>query len=219
MTHTYFLPFYFQSAKGISAESSGLSLIPYLASLMIASFAAGGALMAVGICLPFMWFGSVVFAVASGLLTTLEVDSPPRVWIGYQILAGVGYSSTLSIAAVCIQASLDPLDLPTGNAMMLFSTFLGGAVAVSVAQAVFVNVLEQQLRQSLSQVEVAAVISAGAAALSSAVPPDVLGTVVNAYNFAISRVFLLPVAGAGLALVATFGIKWQNIKTMNSKQD
>ncbi|MCJ1382480.1 hypothetical protein MMC17_005593 [Xylographa soralifera] len=211
-THTYFLPFYFQSAKGVSAESSGIDLVPYLASLMVMALVVGALMIAVGYCVPFMWFGSVVFAIASGLLTTLKVNSSTATWAGFQVLAGSGYGSTLTLAAVAIQAALPDKDLPTGNALMLFNNFLGMALAVSIAQNVFSNVLEHQLEQIVPQLNTAAIISAGATAISTVVPPTQIDTVREAYNYALSKVFIAPIAGAVVAFVCTFGIKWQNIR-------
>ncbi|MCJ1246591.1 hypothetical protein MMC30_003800 [Trapelia coarctata] len=211
-THAYYLPFYFQSAKGVSAESSGLRLIPYLASLMVVSLIIGGLMIASGLCVPFMWFGSIVFTVASGLLTTLQVNSSTGVWAGYQVLAGTGFGSTVQIAAVAIQAALPADDLPTGNALILLSNFLGGALGVSIAASIFSNVLTQQLSQKVPQLDAGVILAAGATAIPSVVPPALLPAVLDSYSFAISRVFIMPTVAAGVAFLCTFGVEWRNIR-------
>ncbi|MCJ1472480.1 hypothetical protein MMC13_001128 [Lambiella insularis] len=210
--HTYYLPFYFQSAKGVSAENSGVHMIPYLASLMASGLVAGGLMMVVGYCIPFLWAGAVIFAVGSGLLTTLNVDSSTATWAGYQFLAGTGFGSTINIAAVAIQVGLPPEDLSTGNGLMLFSNFLGGALGVSIAQSLFSNVLEQRLGQLGPSVNPHAVLAAGATAIPSAVPAALVDGVREAYAYAISKTFILPAAGASVAFFMTFGVSWVNIK-------
>ncbi|KAK0130110.1 hypothetical protein ONS96_000641 [Cadophora gregata f. sp. sojae] len=166
-THTYFLPFYFQGAKGLSAEASGLRLVPYLGSIMVSSLGVGLILMLVGFPVPLMWLGVILFSIGSGLLTTLRVDSPASHWIGFQLLTGFGFGSTVNLAAVVIQAALPAEDLPIGNSLFLFHNFLGGALGVSIAQVIYSNVLKKTLRTLLPELEVSTVISAGATNIRS----------------------------------------------------
>lgn len=187
-------------------------MIPYLASLMTSGLVAGGLMMVVGYCVPFLWIGSGVFAIGSGLLTTLTLESSTAIWAGYQFLAGTGFGSTINIAAVAIQAGLPAEDLSTGNGLMLFSNFLGGALGVSIAQNLFSNLLEQRLGQLEPSVSPYAIISAGATAIPSAVPPALVDVVREAYNYAISKTFILPATGASIAFFMAFGVRWVNIK-------
>ena len=187
-------------------------MIAYLASLMVSGLVAGSLMMVVGFCIPFLWAGAVIFAVGSGLLTTLNIDSSTATWVGYQFLAGTGFGSTINIAAVAIQVGLPPEDLSTGNGLMLFSNFLGGALGVSIAQNLFSNVLEQRLGQLEPSVDPHAVLSAGATAIPSAVPAALVDGVREAYAYAISKTFILPVVGASVAFFVTFGVSWVNIK-------
>ena len=223
-THAYFLPFYFQSAKGVSAEVSGLRLIPYLASLMVVALVSGALLMMVGICVPFMIGGSIVFCIASGLLTTLEVHSSTATWAGYELLAGTGFGSTLQIAVVAIQAALPAQDQPVsftfkkqsvpnltrqqvGSALFLFSNYMGGALGISIAENIFTSVLKEQLVVAAPSLDAAQVISAGATAIGTTVPPALLSAVLGAYNVAISRAFLLPTMTAAIGYLCTLGIE------------
>ncbi|KAF4632397.1 hypothetical protein G7Y89_g5721 [Cudoniella acicularis] len=198
-------------AKGVSAEESGVRLVPYLGSVMVSSLAMGVVLMIVGYPVPLMWFGTALFAVGSGLMTTLQVDTSAGYWIGYQILAGFGYGSTVNLAAVAMQAALPPEDLSIGNALFLFNNFLGGALAVSIAQGIYSNTLEQRLKQFAPQLNQDIIIAAGAPDIASVVPPALVPLIREAYNDAVTRAFFMPVAGATLAFFFTLGIKWKNI--------
>ncbi|KAL2073645.1 hypothetical protein VTL71DRAFT_10971 [Oculimacula yallundae] len=210
-THTYFLPFYFQAAKGLSAEASGLRLVPYLGSIMISSLGVGLLLMLVGYPVPLMWSGVSLFAIGSGLLATLDVNSSAGSWIGFQLLTGFGFGSTVNLAAVVIQAALPAEDLPIGNSLLLFFNFLGGALGVSIAQVIYSNVLKDQLGILVPDLDVSTVISAGATNIRTVVPKDLIPLVREAYSNAVSKVFLLPIAGGCLAFLFTFGIRWKNI--------
>jgi len=203
-TLIYYLPFYFQNARGASAERSGMSMMPYLVSVVLSSLAVGVLFMATNISLPFMLGGSALFSIAAGLFTTLKASSSGTTAAGYQILGGVGFGATSQVAMVTVQASLAPLDIPTGNSLILLSIFLGAALGLNIAQTIFSSILKQQLELHLPQTEVAEIISNGAA--GSRVPPAIVGLVRDAYAFAVTRTFFLSVFGGLLACLCAVGI-------------
>ncbi len=102
--HVFYLPFYFQAVKGTTAEGSGIRTIPYLATIIVSSILTGAAITIFGWYKPFMIFGGAVFTVGAGLLYTLKVDSPAKVWAGYQLLcgfgSGAGVQSTSSLSSI-----------------------------------------------------------------------------------------------------------------------
>ena len=81
--HPYFLPFYFQSTKNLSAEASGLRTIPYLFSIAIIAIAIDSLMAVLGKYYPFLWSGAVIYTIGSGLLYILHVNSSAGKWIGY----------------------------------------------------------------------------------------------------------------------------------------
>ena len=118
--HIYYLPFYFQAVKGTTAEESGIRCIPYLVSITLSSIVVGGAITALGPYNPPMWIGVIIFTVGSAMLYTLKVDSTIGVWIGYQILAGVGAGACVQIPFIAVQVVLEEKDMPIGNAVAIF---------------------------------------------------------------------------------------------------
>ena len=113
--HIYFLPFYFQAVKGTTAEGSGIRTIPYLVSITLASIFIGGSVSKFGWYTPFMWFGAAIFTIGSGMLYTLQVGSNSGVWIGYQILTGIGAGASVQIPFIAVQVVLNEKDMPTGS--------------------------------------------------------------------------------------------------------
>jgi len=116
-THIFFLPFYFQAVKGTSAEGSGIRTIPYLVSVTLASIVVGGTITKFGWYTPFMWFGAAIFTIGAGLLYTLQVDSGAGMWIGYQILTGIGAGGSVQIPFISVQVVLSAKDMPTGSTL------------------------------------------------------------------------------------------------------
>jgi hypothetical protein len=114
-SHIFYIPFYFQAVKGTTAEGSGIRTIPYLVSLTIASIVGGVSITALGPYAPFMWLGSALFTIGSGLLITLKVDSSAGYWIGYQIVAAIGAGFAIQIPFIAVQVVLNKKDMPSGS--------------------------------------------------------------------------------------------------------
>ena len=218
-THMYYLPFYFQAVKGTTAEGSGIRTIPYLISVTLFSIVIGGAITVVGSYAPFMWAGAAVFTVGCGMLYTLQVGSGAGKWIGYQIITGIGVGCSVQIPFLATQVVLTSRDLPVGSellfpipsrsvltcidAMVMFFNSLGGAISIPIAQNLFSNALRTELVKYAPGVNPATVIAAGATHIREVVPLAQLPGTLVAYDGAITRTFILPIATAGLAFVVS----------------
>ncbi|KAF2745217.1 MFS general substrate transporter [Sporormia fimetaria CBS 119925] len=211
-THIFYLPFYFQASKGTTAEESGIRTIAYLVSLTMASIVVGAAITFVGYYAPFVWFGSAVFTIGSGLLYTLKVDSPSGIWIGYQILAGVGAGASVQIPFVAVQVVTSEKDMPTANACVFFFNSLGGALSIAIAQNIFVNSLTRDLPKYAPGIDPRIIIQAGATYVRNVVPAELLPGVLVAYTSAIVSAFIVAIATAGLAFVVGLCIEWKSVK-------
>lgn len=212
ISSSFYLPFYFQAVKGTTAEGSGIRTIPYLVSITLSSIVVGGSITALGPYVPFTWVGSAIFVVGSGMLYTLKVNSSAGLWIGYQILAGVGAGACVQIPFIAVQVVLSKKDMPSGNAVAIFFNTLGGAISISVAQNIFSNTLVKQIPEYAPNVDPSVIISAGATNVQSVTPPADLPGVLEAYNVAVTRTFILPIACAGLACLCSLLFEWKSVK-------
>lgn len=172
----------------------------------------GGTITAIGIYTPFMWFSAAIFTVGAGFLYTLEVAAPARQWIGYQLLTGIGAGAGVQIPFIAVQVVLSSKDMPTGNAIAIFFNSLGGAFSISIAQNVLSNTLIQEIPKLTKGLSVAKIISAGATHIREVTPKDQLGGVLQAYDLAIRKSFILPIAVGGCALIASFFMEWKSVK-------
>lgn len=206
------MPIYFQSVKGTTAEVSGIHCIPYLVSITLSSIVVGGIITVLGYYNPPMWGGVIVFVVGSGMLYTLKVSSSLGIWMGYEILAGVGAGACVQIPFIAVQVVLDEKDMPVGNAVAIFFNTLGGAISISIAQNIFSNTLVKQLPLDAPTVDPRLVISAGATHFRSVVPPSKLPGVLEAFDTAVTRAFILPIATSGLAALASLMMEWKSVK-------
>jgi len=218
-THTFYLPFYFQSAKGTTSASSGLRLLPYLISVTLAELIVGSAVTALGVYLPFMWFGTILFTIAASLLCTLTVSTSTAILIGYQILAGAGMGSSVQLCATSVRSSVSQKDVPIASALSVFAPFFGGFLAAGIAQNIFRAALEGRLLESFSSPETATILAAGAKGSVALVLGSMQETVMEAYNYAVSRAFILAAVAGGVGFLCTFGVEWRNIKKGNDQTE
>ncbi|KAH7310894.1 major facilitator superfamily domain-containing protein [Stachybotrys elegans] len=81
----FFIPVYFQFAKGESAMRSGVQLLPFVLPLVFSVM-----LAKVGYCMPWYVAGSALALVGSALLHTIDVDTSNSRIYGYSILTALG---------------------------------------------------------------------------------------------------------------------------------
>ena len=159
-----------------------------------------------------MWAGAAIFTVGAGMLYTLQVDDYAGKWIGYQLLAGIGAGASIQIPFISVQVVLSAKDMPSGNALTIFFNTLGGALSISIAQNVFSNTLVQQLQERLPGFDPSLISGSGATQVTQVTPPELLPQVLQAYDTAITRAFLLPIAVGGLAFLCSLGMEHKSVK-------
>jgi hypothetical protein len=172
----------------------------------------GGLVTVVGWYAPFMWVGGALFAVGAGMLYTLKINSTASQWIGYQVLAGLGAGASVQIPFVAVQVVTSTKDMPTANALVMFFNSLGGAIAISIAQNIFINSLATEIPKYAPEVDPSVVINAGATYVRQAVPVEYLQGVLEAYTRAITSAMALSIATACVAALVSFGMEWKSIK-------
>ena len=152
--------------------------------------------------------------VACGLLSSLGATSQAGTWIGYQILAGVGSGSAYQAPFIAIQSAVDMKDVPVSNAIAGLFNAMGAAIGISIAQNIFINILKKDLRAN-PEIDVAAIVQAGASDVRKITPQQLLELVLLAYNTAVTRTFLFDVAAAGVALLCALPLGLKSLKPKN----
>lgn len=214
--HFYYLPYYFQVVKGTDATQSGIRTIPYVASISLFAIVAGALVEFAGFIAPFLWVSSGLFTISAGLMYTLQVNSPQRMWIGFQVLAGAGAGIGLLMPLLAVQCSVDETDLPIGNAMVGFFWTLGSSIGLSVSQSIFSNSLGRGLA-AIPGLDSKKIIDAGARGVRDATPPQMLTSVLQAYNDSIIAVFAFAIAAGGSAFLCSLLVEWKSVKSQSER--
>ncbi|KAK6496238.1 hypothetical protein TWF481_002262 [Arthrobotrys musiformis] len=206
----YFLPLWFQTIKGISAVDSGIRILPFMLSMVLGSIIGGIATTRLGYYTPFAIFGSSVMTVGAGLISTLQINSGPKQWIGYQVVYGLGMGLCFQVPNLAAQTVLPKQDVPIGIALMFFGQLLGAAVFVAVGE----NVLGNQLVKRLSGVEGIdrdLITDGGATTLLNGLDGGVREVVLVAYSEALKKVFQVGLVVTCLAVLGAVALEWKSI--------
>ncbi len=213
----YYMPVWFQAIKGTSATGSGVRILPLILSQVIAVIVSGGLTTKIGYYTPFMYISTLLMAIGAGLLMKLEVDSKPGAWIGYQIIFGLGVGAGFQQPMMAVQTVLDADDIPVGIATVMFLQLLGGALFVSVGQNVFTNKLISNLASTFPQVKSWSVAQTGATELKKTVALQDIGTLLEGYNGALTRTFMVALILSCLTVFGAAGMEWRSVKASKAK--
>lgn len=189
-----------------------------------------------GYYMPWGIFGSILTAVSSGLLATLSLDTSIPKWAAYLVLSGLGRGAAFQVVShltlclssapanvntrqpmVAVQNSVSPTEMATAMAILTCSQTFGGAVSLSVAQAIFTQGLRTNIPKYAPTVNVEAVIEAGATRFRLIIPSSELPAVLAAYCKSVIWVFYFAASLAVLQFVFSWGVGWKSVKT--SKED
>ncbi|KAH0496738.1 hypothetical protein TgHK011_004085 [Trichoderma gracile] len=217
MLLVYFIPLWFQTTHGISPVRSGIYTLPLVLSLVVAVTTSGILTQRIGYYMPALVIAPCIMAVGEGLLFTFKPTTGSPHWIGYQFLAGFGLGFGFQTANLAVQATLPKKEIPTGVSILFFAQQLGGAVFLSVGQTVLNTLLVSHLKD-VPGLDPDTIIKSGATELSKVVPSQFASSVVDAYNYACTHIFLVALALTCAQLVAALGIEWGSVKKPKNQQ-
>ncbi|KAL8676330.1 MAG: hypothetical protein Q9186_007150 [Xanthomendoza sp. 1 TL-2023] len=171
----------------------------------------GSLISVIGYYVPFMLLGCTLACIGSGLLYTLTPFSTSGQWIGYQFLAAFGAGICRQIAFSAVPLVVPSDDLATASALVALCNSLGPTLAIGLGQSILTNVVTKRLSRIVG-LDLKLVVNQGATNLDKVVSPDHLPIVNSAFNDALTRVFVLSIASAALALISSLWMEWIDVK-------
>ncbi|MFI7583979.1 MDR family MFS transporter [Kocuria sp. M1N1S27] len=188
-----YLPTYLQMVFGVDATTSGLLMVPMMGTLLVTSVLAGRAVSRTG---RYKWLpvaGSVVVAVAMGLLSTLTPEQ--GVWhvCLYIALLGLGLGLSMQVLVLIVQNTFPLRQVGTATAANNFFRQIGATLGSGVVGSVFAGRLADLLAERLP----AGALEGGAGGANSLTPavvaslPEALqDPIVSSYNDALTPIYL-----------------------------
>ncbi|CAG7560431.1 unnamed protein product [Fusarium equiseti] len=211
----YYIPIYFQSIHNASPTSSGVRNLPLILAVTFSTIISGALVTATGWYQPLLIGGAAIATVGAGLLYLLDIDTSTGKWIGYQIIAGVGWGLAFQIPMIAVQGTVDPKDLASATGILLFFQGLGGAYIVSGGQAAFVNQMLIDISENAPQIDKGQLILTGATALRETFDDETYPIVLDGYMHGLNTVFAMAIAFVGFSFLITLLTRWKKLNLAN----
>ena len=160
-----------------------------------------------------MIVGAILAAIGTGLLSTIGLDTPTARWAGFMVLTGLGIGTGIQLPLTAVQVVSSKDDAPISSGVIVFFSQLGGAIAVPVAETIFVGSISSQVAaQAFPGISPEAVVHAGATELGSlTADPKILRLLQGAYSLGVSKTLYLATAMAAAALPFAVGMEWRTV--------
>ncbi|KAJ9112368.1 hypothetical protein QFC19_000788 [Naganishia cerealis] len=205
----YYISEGMQALYHMSATDAGIRLLPMIATQIVTLIISGRLISRFGKAWYIITPGPLLIAIGAALLTSIRSPTVPlsRV-MGYEAIIGVGIGLFLQNTMILVQWDYHktPRLIPQAMGAVMFWSFVGRILGISLAGVVFSN----QLKKSLSQYaptlspEVAQVVLSSAGGVWTVVPDELRPGVLTAYAHTLSEVYSIAIPCGVIAFLSAF---------------
>ncbi|APA10737.1 hypothetical protein sscle_06g055070 [Sclerotinia sclerotiorum 1980 UF-70] len=216
---SFYIPFFFRVIQEVSPIMAGVRFIPLMLPQMVSLILVGGIVTLRGYYIPYMIAGELICIVGLSLLTRLSTTINVVSWASALVVTGFGMGMAMQLPYTAVQVCLDEKNIPTGNAIAVFSWQLGGAIAIPIGQTIAISTLLELVPKMVPGISGRTVIAAGATGLPSIVKSaEELEILQSIWSKAIIRIMYLCIALTAASVPFTIGMEWKNSKEVASKE-
>ena len=206
-----YLPLYLQIVKGRSPTSSGLTLVPLMAGLLVTSIASGQLISHYGRYKPFPIAGTAIMTAAVFLLSRLAVGTSMWQIIVAMVVLGLGLGMVMQVLVLAAQNAVGHHLLGVATAGSTMFRQIGGSIGVAAFGAIFANRLGSELAARLPGG--AKIPTTPSPEIVKHLPASVHVPYVEAVAAALQPVFLVATGIALLAFVLTWFLREQPLRS------
>ncbi|EXL92992.1 major facilitator superfamily domain-containing protein [Fusarium oxysporum II5] len=212
----YYMSIYFQGVRGYSPTKAGLLALPMVGGLAIAFIISGVGTTWIGYYYPFMLATSVLTPIASGLLTTLDLEEQIAKAVGLLTFLGLAVGLGLQGPQVALQAVLPIEDVSLGGAVITFGAGMGSALWICASATLFQDRLSKEIQDAAPGTNTTRIQEAGLSKLRESIGPERLKSVLSGYENAVVQTLYIPLALALLSIVGAVAMERKSIKKKRS---
>ena len=159
-----------------------------------------------------MFATSILAPIASGLLTTLDLDENI---VKVAVLLGfLGFAIGLGLQgpSLAVQTVLSPKDVSIGSAIMMFGGSMSSALWICASATLFQNRLVDEVEKYSPATNATALESVGLSDIRGYIGSDGLKDVLSGYNRAVVQTLYMPLALALLTILGSLAMERRSIK-------
>ena len=150
-----FLPLFLQGVLGVSATSSGNTMLPMMVSMMLTSIVVGR--FAIKISFRSLYIaGMTLMAGAFYLMSTMTVHTMRFMTIAYIVILGIGLGVIMPVITIAVQSAFGPTRRGVATAATQFFRSIGGTLGMTVLGAIFNsysnNIMQQEFFPAIKSI-------------------------------------------------------------------
>lgn len=204
----YYLPLYFQFARGESPVEAAIKLLPFVFMISTIAILNGFFMSRWGYYMPWFFVGSLLAVAGGALMYTVTVDTSVSAIYGYSVLLGIGGGCSMITAFGCVSDIVEPKDIFNAIGVISLLQCVGITFFPSLSGNIFQNMGAKYISPLLPSDFSGnpRVILAGASGSEwQNFSEDVQARLVNAIVDAMSNVYIMIIiAGSITALLSPF---------------
>lgn len=202
---SYTLPIQFQSVSNASATESGIRLIPLILGVSVFTMITNSILTVWRHYTPLLVIGPIAGTIGVAMVHTLGAEAHISLWIGYEILIGIGVGIALQVPMIANQAAVGSEDMAAVTSITLFAENIGSSIFIASTEAAFTNGLIKALAYNSPDLNPKEVIDTGATHIRAIFGPKDLEGILRSYLKGCQDSYLVPIAsGAAAVLLSMF---------------
>ncbi|XDG04599.1 hypothetical protein ABKA04_004214 [Annulohypoxylon sp. FPYF3050] len=210
----YFVPIFFQFSRGDGPLDAGVRLLPFIAVMVVTVFANGALLSKLGYYMPWYTAGGLLAMAGGALMYTVDIETSQSRIYGYTVILGLGVGMFLQASFSVVQAVVDPENIPPAVGFLTLAQFAGITIALAIANAIYLNESETQIARIapfLSQDQIELAMQGAAGSIINDLPADTRAAILNVITSAISKTYILVIAGGSLVAVLSLIMKRERL--------
>ncbi|PVF94218.1 hypothetical protein CPB86DRAFT_766168 [Serendipita vermifera] len=216
-----YLPLLYQS-RGHTALRSGIDILPFMVSSVVALVIAGVLVKRIGYYKPWMVLGPWVATIGVGCLTNSRLLKYEMI-IGWQIIVGTGFGVAFQNTIMAIQAEYATQGhlIPQAASIVGFSQRTGPMIGAAIAGAIFINSLDHELSNMPSSISLTpdqiahirdSVQYVWAEEMSQAVTNEQRMQIVEVFVDSVRKAFIVGLPGCVLAGFSALLVRNWNVR-------
>ncbi|RWA11891.1 hypothetical protein EKO27_g3189 [Xylaria grammica] len=206
----YFVPIFFQFRRNDGPLDAGVRLLPFIVVMVVTVFANGALLSKLGHYIPWYTAGGLLTVAGGALMYTVNGETSDARIYGYTVILGLGVGMYLQGSFSVAQAVVSPEDIPPAIGFLTLAQFLGITIALAIANAVYLNDSTQRIAELapfLTQEQIELAVQGTSSGILNGLTADVRAAVLDVIASAISKTYVLVIAGGSLVAVSSLAMK------------
>lgn len=199
----YYVPLYLQ-VRGLSSTQSGFRIIPFAVGTSVGSLGTGVIMRRSGRYYSLNIVVMAIFILGAVLMCTFTLESPMWMTFLYPVPMGFGYGGLLTITLIAMISSVAHQHQAVITAASYAFRSTGSTIGITIASAVFQNILTNELREKYGHMphsdEIIGKIKDSLEGVKHLPPGWKSKVVLGFYMDAFRGAFL---AGLGMSVIAT----------------